>query len=69
VLGQLGATLRAHTELFKVRIVAHAKAAHAQTVVDWLIQYGIAADRIEGTTKLDPKATDERIDVLIINRY
>ena len=49
VLGQLGATLRAHTELVKIRITAHAK-QHAQTVLDWLVQYGIAAKRLEAVT-------------------
>jgi len=48
-MGQLGATLRAHTELTKLRITGHAK-GRAQIVVDWLVQYGIAADRLEAKT-------------------
>jgi hypothetical protein len=64
VLGQLGATLRAHTELAKVRIVAHTLAPHAQSIVDWLVQYGIAAARLEATFVSDG-SVDEHIDVMI----
>jgi hypothetical protein len=63
-LGQLGATLRAHTELAKIRIVAHVLAPHAQAVVDWLVQYGIAAARLEATFAGDG-SLDEHIDVLV----
>ncbi|HEY1548917.1 MAG TPA: choice-of-anchor D domain-containing protein [Kofleriaceae bacterium] len=46
VLGQVGATLRAHAELVKVKIVAKDK-ARAALVRDWLVQYGISRDRLE----------------------
>ena len=65
VLGQLGATLRAHPELKKIRITAHAK-SHAQIVIDWLVQYGIAAERLEAAT-IEP--TSAAIDFTIIERY
>jgi hypothetical protein len=60
-LGQLGATLRAHGELAGLRIVAR-DAAHAEAVRAWLVQYGIARDRLQ--TAVDPNAGD-RVDVLI----
>ena len=63
-LGQLGATLRAHGELAKLRIVAR-EAARGDAVRDWLVQYGIARDRLD--TAVDPNLGD-RIDVLILSR-
>ncbi len=65
VLGQLGATLRAHTELIRVRVTGHAK-NRAQTVVDWLVQYGIAAERLEAATA---EPASDAIDVTIVDRY
>jgi len=64
VLGQLGATLRTHTELHKLRVTAHAK-KRAQTVIDWLVQYGIAAERLEAATA-DPASN--AIDFAIVDR-
>jgi hypothetical protein len=58
VLGQLGATLRAHTELIKIRV----KGKLAQAVVDWLIQYGIATERLE------VQAGDD-LEITIVDRY
>jgi hypothetical protein len=64
VLGQLGATLRTHVELAKIRIVAHTLAPRAQAVVDWLVQYGIAPARLEATFAADGSVV-EHIDVII----
>ena len=59
LLGQLGATLRAHPEIVRVRLSAHvqpsrnAKAdqklteARAKAVRDWLVNYGIDALRLQ----------------------
>ena len=58
VLGQLGATLRAHTELIKIRV----KGKLAQAVVDWLIQYGIATERLEA------RAGDD-LEITIVDRF
>ncbi len=58
VLGQVAATLRAHEEIIRVKIVAHVQPTgdaaadqelsdkRAQAVRDWLVQTGIAAARI-----------------------
>jgi hypothetical protein len=48
VMGQLGATLRAHPEL-SVVVVSRVK-GRAQVVVDWLVQYGVDAHRLEVKT-------------------
>jgi outer membrane protein OmpA-like peptidoglycan-associated protein len=59
LLGQLAATLRAHTEVLRVRITAHVQPTsnadrdqelsvkHAIAVRDWLIQWGINGARLE----------------------
>jgi outer membrane protein OmpA-like peptidoglycan-associated protein len=68
VLGQVGATMRARTEIVRLRITAHVHPSgnfekdqevsdkRAQAIRDWLVQYGIAATRVEargfGSTKL-----------------
>ncbi|CAN5381617.1 hypothetical protein BH11MYX1_BH11MYX1_17260 [soil metagenome] len=64
-LGQLGATLRAHSDLITILVTAHAK-RHAQTVIDWLVQYGIAAERLEAATAEPDSA---RIEITIVDRY
>ena len=61
VLGQVGATLRAHAELVKVKIVARDK-ARATLVRDWLVQYGISRDRIE--IAVDATVAD-RVDFVV----
>jgi Thrombospondin type 3 repeat len=58
LLGQLGATLRAHTELIKIRL----KGKHAQLVIDWLVQYGIATMRLEAQPGDD-------LEITIVDRY
>jgi outer membrane protein OmpA-like peptidoglycan-associated protein/opacity protein-like surface antigen len=59
LLGQIGATLRAHTELVRVRVTVHVQPtantdkdqiisdARAKLIRDWLVQYGIDAKRVE----------------------
>ena len=69
VLGQLGATLRAHTELLQLRVVAHVHETHATTIVDWLVQYGIARDRLLVGAAIDKAATEEHLDVIVVDRY
>ncbi len=64
LLGQLGATLRAHLEISKVRIIAR-DAGHAAAVRDWLVQYGISRDRLQSAA--DPNVGD-RVDVLIAEK-
>jgi uncharacterized protein (TIGR03382 family) len=59
VLGQLGATLRAHTELIKIRV----KGENARVVVDWLVQYGVAKERLEATT------APGELEFTIVDRY
>ena len=69
VLGQLGATLRAHIEYLKLKIVTRVTEAHAATIVDWLVQYGVARDRLVAGSAIDKAARDERVDVIVIDRY
>jgi Abnormal spindle-like microcephaly-assoc'd, ASPM-SPD-2-Hydin/Thrombospondin type 3 repeat len=59
LLGQVAATLRAHTEIARMRITVHVQpsqdteadqvrsAKRAQVVRDWLVQWGIAPIRLE----------------------
>jgi outer membrane protein OmpA-like peptidoglycan-associated protein len=59
VLGQIGATLRAHGELLRVRITVHVQPTsnaqkdqelsdnRAAEVRDWLIHWGITASRLD----------------------
>ncbi|HEX4454281.1 MAG TPA: choice-of-anchor D domain-containing protein [Kofleriaceae bacterium] len=64
VLGQLGATLRAHAELLKVKIVAKDK-ARATLVRDWLVQYGISRDRLD--IAVDASVGD-RVDFVVAEK-
>jgi len=48
VMGQIGATLRAHPEL-SVVVTSHVK-GRAQVVVDWLVQYGVAENQLTAKT-------------------
>jgi hypothetical protein len=59
VLGQVAATLRAHTEIARLRLTVHVQPTkdpdkdmelsqtRAQVLKDWLVQYGIDAKRLE----------------------
>ncbi len=59
VLGQIGATLRAHTEIVRLRISVYVQPtsdarrdqqlsdARARAVKDWLVKYGIAEKRLD----------------------
>jgi outer membrane protein OmpA-like peptidoglycan-associated protein len=59
VLGQIGATLRAHGEILRVRITSHVQPTgdddrdqaltvkRAQAVRDWLVNFGISSARLE----------------------
>jgi outer membrane protein OmpA-like peptidoglycan-associated protein/opacity protein-like surface antigen len=59
LLGQIGATLRAHTEIVRVRVTVHVQPtansdkdqtisdARAKLIRDWLVQYGIDPKRVE----------------------
>jgi len=59
LLGQVAATLRAHTEIVRVRVTVHVQPTgdqeadqtrsekRAQVVRDWLVQWGIAPARLE----------------------
>ncbi len=59
LLGQLAATLRAHTEILRLRITAHVQPTNrgdrdqavsekrAEAVREWLVRRGIAPDRLE----------------------
>jgi hypothetical protein len=59
LLGQVAATLRAHTEIVRVRVTVHVQPSgdpdadqsrsekRAQAVRDWLVQWGIAPARLE----------------------
>ncbi|HKE20450.1 MAG TPA: OmpA family protein, partial [Kofleriaceae bacterium] len=58
LLGQVGATLRAHREIGRIRIRAYVQArgggdealsvARAEAVRRWLVEWGIASERLEG---------------------
>jgi outer membrane protein OmpA-like peptidoglycan-associated protein len=59
LLGQVAATLRAHTEIIRVRVTVHVQPSgdtdadqaksekRAQAVRDWLVQWGIAPGRLD----------------------
>jgi outer membrane protein OmpA-like peptidoglycan-associated protein len=59
VLGQVGATLRAHTEIWRLRLTVHVQPSRdpdkdmelsqkrAQVLKDWLVKYGIDEKRLE----------------------
>ena len=91
VLGQVGATMRAHTEIVRLRVTAHVHPSgnfekdqevsdkRAQAIRDWLVQYGIAANRVEargfGSTKLlAPEGqkgsadVNNRVELIILER-
>jgi outer membrane protein OmpA-like peptidoglycan-associated protein len=91
VLGQLAATLRAHTEIVRLRLTVYVQPSNdldkdqelsdqrAQALRDWLVQWGIAAKRLEprgfgGTKPLvqpDTKgaaAINDRVELIILER-
>jgi OOP family OmpA-OmpF porin len=59
VLGQVGATLRAHTEIWRLRLTVHVQPSRdpdkdmelsqkrAEVLRDWLVKYGIDGKRLE----------------------
>ncbi|MCX5741212.1 MAG: OmpA family protein, partial [Proteobacteria bacterium] len=91
VLGQVAATLRAHPEIIRVRVTTHVQPSgnaakdqeltekRATAVRDWLIQWGIASNRLDargfgGTKTLVPAtnpgsaAVNERLELIILER-
>ncbi len=91
VLGQVAATLRAHPEIIRVRVTTHVQPTtnvakdqettekRATVVRDWLIQWGIAASRVEargfgGTKPLVPSTqsgaaqVNDRLELIILER-
>jgi MYXO-CTERM domain-containing protein len=91
LLAQVGATLRAHTEIVRVRVTVHVQPTadadadqaksekRAQVVRDWLVQWGIAATRVEargfgGTKPLVPAdrkgaaKINDRLELIILER-
>jgi outer membrane protein OmpA-like peptidoglycan-associated protein len=89
LLGQVAATLRAHPEIVRLRIRAHVhprgsgddelSVARAEAVRRWLVEWGIAADRLEGVgygsrqplvTGENPRARamNDRIELEIVGR-
>jgi outer membrane protein OmpA-like peptidoglycan-associated protein len=91
LLGQIAATLRAHPEVLKLRIGSHVQPTgnadrdlsitekRAQSVRDWLVQWGIAASRLDahgfGGSKplMSPTSNgaaqiNDRVDFVIIER-
>ncbi len=91
LLRQIGANLRAHPEILRVRITVHVQPtrkpdgdqelsdARAVAIRDWLVDYGIAPERLEprgfgGRIPLvDPKARgakaiNERVELIILER-
>jgi len=91
VLGQVAATLRAHPEIVRIRVACHVQPSQhadrdqelsdkrAQTIRDWLIQWGIDASRVEprglgGKQPLSPPeqrgsaAINDRIELIIVER-
>jgi outer membrane protein OmpA-like peptidoglycan-associated protein len=89
-LGQLAATLRAHPEIVRIRITAHVAPnqpdkdqdlsdKRAAAVRDWLVQWGIAANRLEvrgfgGSKPLVPvtmknaAAINARLEFIVLER-
>ena len=74
MLGQIGATMRAHDEILRLRVTVYVQPSgnpardqeltdkRAAAVRDWLVQWGIAASRLEargfgGTKPLDARRT------------
>ncbi len=91
VLAQIAATLRAHPEILRVRVTSHVHPTanatkdqelsdkRALAVRDWLVQWGIAARRVEmrgfGSTKplsspdqRGAAALNDRIELIILER-
>ena len=91
VLGQIGATMRAHPEIIRMRVTVHVHPSgnydkdqdvsdkRAQAIRDWLVQYGIAAARVEarGFGSSKPLAQDgqkgaadinNRVELIILER-
>jgi hypothetical protein len=68
VLGQVGATLRAHREIALVRIVVRAPDGElaerrAQGLREWLVQWGVPASRLEARGA----AGDEAVEMLVVH--
>ncbi|MEO8705421.1 MAG: OmpA family protein, partial [Kofleriaceae bacterium] len=91
VLGQVAATLRAHSEIVRLRITVHVSPTQddqkdqelsdkrAVAVRDWLVQWGIAANRVEARgfgstrpladpTKKGAAAVNNRVELIILER-
>jgi outer membrane protein OmpA-like peptidoglycan-associated protein len=91
LLGQVGSAMRAHPEIIRLRVTCHVNPGkdddkdqelsnkRAQAVRDWLVQWGIAANRVEargfgGTKPLaQPGAQgaasiNDRIELIILER-
>ncbi|MGN6108163.1 MAG: OmpA family protein, partial [Kofleriaceae bacterium] len=91
VLGQVAATLRAHSEIVRVRVTCHVHPTNnperdqelsdrrAQVVREWLVQWGIAVNRVDvrgfgGTkplaapTQKGAAMVNERIELIIMER-
>jgi len=91
LLAQVAATLRAHTEIVRVRITVHVQPTRdsdadqarsevrARAVRDWLVQWGIAASRVEargfgGSKPLVPPdrrgaaKVNDRLELIILER-
>jgi outer membrane protein OmpA-like peptidoglycan-associated protein len=88
VLGQVAATLRAHPEIIRMRVTVHVhdngdgadpkdqelSDKRAQVIRDWIVQWGIAASRVEargfGATKMQGKtrALNDRVELIILER-
>ncbi len=91
LLGQIAATLRAHPEIVRVRVSCHVQPTsneskdqalsekRAEAVRDWLVQWGIAPDRIDirgfgGSKPLVPAdqrgaaQLNERVELIIMDR-
>jgi hypothetical protein len=91
VLGQVAATLRAHQEIVRVKLVVHVQPTgdadkdqelsdkRAQSVRDWLVQWGIPQTRLSGqgmggTKPLVPRTAkqaqliNDRVEMIILER-
>ncbi len=91
VLGQVAATMRAHPEIVRMRVTCHVHPTQnpdkdqelsdkrAQAIRDWLVQWGIAAARVEargfgGKKPLAPPdqrgaaAINDRVELIILER-
>lgn len=85
LLGQIGATLRARADILRVRIGVHVAPTNdeakdqqlsekrAQAIREWLVQYGIAAQRIDvrgfGSSKATAGgAADDRVEIVVMEK-